>query len=90
MNTESDMARQKAQRFAKALKYLDNCGKLTKDEFIRVNQIAGDELSRSQLEQMWDAMEIAIIANGDGEIRQTLRNTFEKGTAVWIYREWFR
>lgn len=85
MNNASTMARQEAKRFAEALSYLDNCGTLTKDKFIKVNQIAGDELSRSQLEQMWDAMEIAIIANGDGEIRQSLRSTFEKGAAVFGY-----
>jgi len=47
MSDISGMARQRAQRYAKALEYLDSCGKLTGDKFIKVNQIAGDDFSES-------------------------------------------
>ena len=58
---------------------------VTNQEFIKVHQIAGDEFSRPQLEQMWQSMEIAVIANGDAELKQTLRSTFEKGASVFNY-----
>jgi len=32
---------------------------------------------------MWYAMEISVIANGDGELRKTLSDTFKKGISVF-------
>lgn len=69
MSDVSQMARGTAKRYAEAIKYLDTCGKLTREKFIKVHQIAGGEIPESQLEQMWDAMEIAIVMKGDGELR---------------------
>lgn len=85
MSDTGQMARGTAKRYAEAIKYLDTCGKLTCEKFIKVHQIAGVDLSQSQLEQMWDAMDINIALKGDGELRQMLRNTFQKGAAIFGY-----
>lgn len=85
MSDVSQMARGTAKRYAEAINYLDTCGKLTREKFIKVHQIAGSDLTQSQLEQMWDAMEISIALKGDGELREMLRNTFQKGAAVFGY-----
>ena len=85
MNDVSRMARNIAESQLKALQYLDSCGKLTREKFVKVYQIAGGDFSQSQLEQMWDSIEIKIAMEGDEELRQMLRNTFQKGAAVFGY-----
>jgi len=72
-------SRRTATRYMKAIAYLDRCGQLDKKKFIKVNRIASDEFTVAQLSRQWDDMSIAIAMHGAGEIKQTLRNTFEKG-----------
>ena len=83
MSIGSKVMRDKARRFAKALRYLDSCGRLDKDKFVEVSLIADETLTRAELEQMWEGMALTIARNGDAELRQTLRETFAKGLALF-------
>jgi len=38
------MARQRAENYRKALEYLDNCGELTFEKWVKVNRVAGIEM----------------------------------------------
>lgn len=83
-------ARQTAENYRRALKYLDECGELTYEKLVEANRIAGVDMSESQLRAMWEQADHILPTpraggrpGGKEFLRFQMRNTLIESIATF-------
>jgi hypothetical protein len=70
-------AKVKAEKYKKALLYLDSCDRLSYKALVETNRIAGNVMTKARLREMWDMSK--NIINGAEFNKQALRETLIEG-----------
>lgn len=66
-------ARQRAKNYKQALKYLDECGAFTIEEFREVHRIGGIDIPESKLRSIWKEADYMLPIGGQPGGTETLR-----------------
>lgn len=86
-NETVQKVRQRADNYKQALKCLDECGDLTYDKLREANQIAGIDMSESELQEMWKKAGYIFSSDnhpgGKEFLRFELRKTLIEGITTF-------
>jgi hypothetical protein len=75
------------KNYKDALKYLEECGVLTLDKFLRINQMSGIDAPESKLLSIWEQADYMLPVGGKPggteALRQIMREQLIEGIATF-------
>lgn len=74
-------ARQRAENYAKALRFLEGLKDFTYADYVKSIRIAGIDMTESEMQQQWKMSEMTIP--GTEFLRQTQMDVFREGVRIF-------